>query len=153
MWGRKGMVIDLIGNYQKYEALHPLLEKGIAFALTLTGASAGRYEQGELYALVQENRAASLEEGDFEAHKRYADVQIIVKGTELVGWQEVSRLEEKAPYSEEKDIAFYEGEGISLEVGEGMFYLLMPQDAHKACRRGREEEGFKKIVLKLPMEV
>ncbi|MCI8596954.1 MAG: DUF386 domain-containing protein [Lachnospiraceae bacterium] len=146
------MVIDLIRNYQKYAVLHPLLVKGIKFALSLTTASAGRYEQREFYALVQEDGASSLEEGDYETHKKYMDVQIIVKGTEILGWQEVSKLKVKVPYSEEKDICFYEGEGISLKVGEGMFYLLMPQDAHKACMWGKEEAGYKKIVLKIPIE-
>lgn len=145
------MVIDRIENYRHYAALHPLLEEGVQFALSLKEAPAGRYDKGAFFVLVQEGETLPLEEGLYETHKRYWDLQIVAEGEELVQWQDVSLLEEEAAYSEEKDMAFWKGEGILFPVSQGMFYLAMPQDAHMPCRTKGEPQQYRKLVLKLPV--
>lgn len=145
-----GMIIDRIENYENYKKLHPLMEEGVRYALSLRESLPGRYDQGEYFVLLQEGETQPLEEGVYEAHKRYWDIQILIEGKELVKWQEISKLTECIPYEEKKDAVFYTGDGISFQVTEGMFYLVMPKDAHMPCCHGKQKAHYRKLVLKLP---
>lgn len=145
------MVLDLIENYRNYAGLHPLWEKSVQFALSLKHASVGRYEQGEIFVLVQEGETRSLEESIYETHEKYWDIQIMMEGEEIVMWQEATRLEESSPYSKDKDIAFQNGKGIPIHIQKGMFYLVMPSDAHMPCCHMEKQSKYKKLVLKLPI--
>ena len=130
------MIIDRIENYENYMRLHPLMEEGVRYALSLRESLPGRYDQGEYFVLLQEGETQPIEEGVYEAHKRYWDIQILIEGKELVKWQ---------------DAVFYTGDGISFQLTEGMFYLVMPKDAHMPCRHGKQEAHYRKLVLKLPV--
>ena len=82
-----GMIIDRIENYENYMRLHPLMEEGVRYALSLRESLPGRYDQGEYFVLLQEGETQPIEEGVYEAHKRYWDIQILIEGKELVKWQ------------------------------------------------------------------
>ena len=145
------MIIDRICNYRAYIDVVPLLEEGIEFALSLADQPEGRYSCGPVWAMVQEGKTLPMKEGNYEAHRKYIDVQIVLKGEETVGWETISALRESIPYSEDEDIAFYEGEGIPVRITEGMFYLVQPHDAHKPCRHMDQPGSYRKIVLKIPV--
>jgi len=146
------LILDLIQNYKRYIPLYPLLEEGMEFALSKSEVPVGRYDRGNFYILVQEGETYPLEQGLYEAHRKYIDVQIVLKGEETVGWQGLSGLKECEPYSEEKDIVFFDGEGIPIRIKEGMFYLAGLQDAHKPCRYIGKQGSYRKIVLKIPVQ-
>ena len=63
----------------------------------------------------------SKEEKDcmYEAHQKYIDVHYIMEGVERIASADVSSLQIKTPFSEEKDIGFYQGD-------ESGSYLLKP---------------------------
>ena len=143
------MIIDYIKNSSDYYDVLPGFQEGMEFALSLREKSAGRYEKGEMFAMVQEGVTENLEDGNFEAHKNYVDVQIVVDGEELVEWEDVSNLLEVTPYNPQKDVAFSKGKGQIVNVKKDMFYLVFPHDAHKPCRHNEIPTIYKKIVLKL----
>lgn len=145
------MVIDYISNYEKYLSLNPALKEGVEYALSIADAPEGRYDTEKFYVLVQNMESLPMETGMFESHKKYMDVQIVLEKEEYVGWQDIEKLTETVPYSEEKDVTFYEGQGIDFKIGAGMFYLAMPHDAHKPCRGVGEKYTYRKLVLKLPV--
>lgn len=66
------------------------------------------------------------EEGKLEAHRRYMDVQIFLKGGEVVYYTDIDGLEITVPYKEDADIVFYGQGGQPAKVTEGMFYAVMP---------------------------
>lgn len=145
------MIIDYISNYEKYLFLNPLLKEGVEYALSVADAPEGRYDTEKFYVLIQNMESLPMGGGLFESHERYMDVQIILEKEEYVGWQDISKLIKKVPYSEEKDVSFYEGDGIDFRVSAGMFYLMLPHDAHKPCRGIGEKYTYRKIVLKIPL--
>lgn len=49
----------------------------------------GRYEFDGGYFMVQKGTTRPLEEGTFEAHRRYIDVQIVVEGSEELAWEDL----------------------------------------------------------------
>ena len=89
----------------------------------------------------------------FEAHRKYWDLQLVMEGTESIGYAPLESLLLKTPYDEENDIAFYEGEGQELKLTRGFAVLLAPWDGHRpgADFCGRRSH-IRKIVVKLPWQ-
>jgi len=104
------------------------------------------------YAVCQQGETKPLDEGTFEAHIKYIDVQIIRESAAWYTlWNRVQDLEEAIPYNAEKDCARYGGEGPLLELRPGMFAVFYPEDAHKADRflKGGSPVPYKKHLIKL----
>lgn len=88
----------------------------------------------------------------WEAHKLYADVQYIAEGTELIGYANIRDLALSAAYDEEKDRAFFSGDGQMIEVPAGYFMILFPEDAHLPCIwRNGTAERVRKIMGKVKL--
>lgn len=143
------MIVDYVTHYEKYAKVVPNFMEGMQFALSLRDKVPGRYEQGSIYAMVQEGVTEAIEEGNFESHQKYIDVQIMLDGEEIMEWEDVNNLEECYPYLEEKDAGFYKGSGQKIHIKKGMFYLVFPHDAHKPCKHEEVPAIYKKVVLKL----
>ncbi len=94
----------------------------------------------------------SKEEKDcmYEAHQKYIDLHYIVEGVERIATADVSSLQIQIPFSEEKDIGFYQGdESGSYLLKPGEFMVCFPSDAHKVAMMDRSPETVKKIVVKI----
>ena len=103
------MIIDSIDRWESYKGILPDYEEAVRFALTLKDKPAGRYEyEGDreipIFAMIQEGELLPFEDGKPEAHRRYADMQIMLEGGETVGYTDIAGLEEDAPFNTEKDI-------------------------------------------------
>ena len=138
----------------KYLPIKELSPSGYALALkALQNALAdGRYDlEDGAYAFISTYKTKSIEEGLYEAHKEYTDVQLILEGKEIIGvtsLDEMHRGECVKPY--EYDIELYRVSGgklYNLEVGD--YLILTPNDGHMP---GVSETPAttKKLVLKIP---
>ncbi len=86
----------------------------------------------------------------YEAHKKYMDLHYIMEGAERIATADVSGLQVKTPFSEEKDIGFYTGpESGRYLLRPGDFMVCYPSDAHKVAMMDKEPETVKKIVVKI----
>ena len=102
--------------------------------------------------MIQKGTTQSMEEGTFEAHRIYMDIQILVEGSEAVAWAKLSDLKEEIAYNEEKDAARYTGENNhTIHVTAGMCYVAYPHDGHKPVRHVDQQQSYTKIVMKLPL--
>jgi YhcH/YjgK/YiaL family protein len=102
------MIIDSIKNWKSYDGILPYYREAVEFAMTLKDKPAGRYEcgslpEGAVFAMVQEGEHRPLAGAKAEAHRRYADMQIMLEGGETVGYIDIAGLEEAVPFDEEKD--------------------------------------------------
>ena len=146
------MIIDLWENIGNYSNLIPNLPKGIAAVNKLESLEVGRYEFDGGFFMVQKGSTKPMEEGYFEAHRNYIDVQIVVEGSEEVAWEHISKLNEEIPYNEEKDALYLSGDtDCRFSVKAGMCYIAFPDDGHRPVRHVNEPHEFVKIVLKLPI--
>lgn len=143
------MVVDYIENIKEYICIHDDFKKGIEFVLTLFDKPEGKYECENFFAMVQTGETKDNKECKFEAHKKYIDVQFMLKGNEILEWNDIKKLKTVTNYSEEDDVTLYEGEGPQIAIQNNMFYILYPWDAHKPCTHKIESTEYKKIVLKL----
>ena len=148
------MIIDHIKNIQLYDKLLPGLGKAYTLAAEMAkGQEDGRYEFEDGFFLIQTGHTKPMAEGNFEAHRKYADIQIVIAGSEDVAWAELSDLQEEIAYNPEKDALYLSGATTHhMNIGKDMFYIAFPHDGHRPVRHIDKQQSFKKIVLKLPVK-
>ena len=108
------MIYDDFANFDRYNAVAPSIwgkvKEFIADALKKGSLEAGRYEisgsQCFVNAAVYDTK--TLDSTKLEAHKEYLDIQMTLSGAERIACHDIDGLTVVAPYSQEKDIAFYD---------------------------------------------
>ncbi|NOZ20217.1 MAG: DUF386 domain-containing protein [Planctomycetes bacterium] len=149
------MIIDLIENWRDCVCLLPGLEAGFRFIAETFSASMGdgRYElpDGQGYVNLESYRTLPAAERRFEAHRKYADIQVVASGEEMIEWLPVSMLDVEEAHSEDRDAGFYRGAGDAtrLHLVPGCFVVFFPGDGHKpgCCVAGPMD--VRKIVAKV----
>lgn len=145
------MIFDNIKNAETYFNLDEKIKKGLEFILNndLKTFENGKYEidGNKVVANIQEYD--TKQEGDFEAHKKYIDIQYVISGVEKIGVEHISTLNSKTAYDEEKDLQFFDGKGSFVVVPEGYFTIFYPQDGHKPCITNETQTHNKKVVIKI----
>ncbi|HET6436617.1 MAG TPA: YhcH/YjgK/YiaL family protein [Anaeromyxobacter sp.] len=91
--------------------------------------------------------------GRWESHVRYADLQVLVSGEELVELAEVAQLEAEEDLRPEKDVILYGPPPASrvLRLAVGDAALLFPADAHLTGLATAERCIVHKAVIKVPV--
>jgi biofilm protein TabA len=88
-----------------------------------------------------------------ETHRRYIDVQYVVRGRERMGYAPALTLT-PGPYDEERDVQFHQGRADFLLLREGMFAVMLPGDGHMpGVAVDNQPEPVKKIVVKVPVNM
>ena len=148
------MIIDELLNSDKYAALHPGLAKGFEYlkSQALNSLAVGKYpiDGDSVHASVSEKNGYTKEEAKFEAHNKYADIQLCLTDSETFGWKPRKDCQQpKGEFNAEKDVIFYEDEPdtyFSLKAGQ--FAIFYPEDVH-APMIG--EGAIKKVVVKVKL--
>lgn len=151
------MIKDNIKNFNKYLDLPERVKLGLNYLMNTDFSSIenGKYEikGDEVFAIVQEYTPKPESEGKFEAHKKYTDIQYIIKGEEKMGFGEIGDFVELTEYNQEKDIVFLSlnKDGVSdfVTVKEEEFVIFTPNDAHMPSIKANSSENVKKIVVKV----
>lgn len=144
------MIVDKLENIRMYSSLLPHLEAGLAAAEAADKSVPGRYEFDGGFFLIQKGETKPMKEGNFEAHRKYIDVQIVTGGSEEFAWADIRDLDPAGEYDEEKDKAMYSGTAEhTMKAVAGMCYIAFPHDGHKAVRHTGAQQSFTKIVMKL----
>lgn len=147
------MIVDHIGNAARYAAFGPLFERAFAFLREedIETLPTRRHEilGDRLFALVQQYPTKPLDQGFWEAHRRYIDLQFIVRGRERIGYAPLSRMTLES-HDEARDLSLLAGEGELLTLHGGSFMLLWPDDAHMpGLQVGAGAEEVRKVVFKI----
>lgn len=147
------MIIDQIDNIKFYNSIIKNLDNALAAIKSQEESmEAGRYEFEGGFFMVQKGETKPMEEGFFEAHRKYIDIQIILRGSEEVAWSEIRDLKTEIPYNEKKDAEYLSGSfNHTMLMTEGMFYVAYPHDGHRPVRHTTNQQSYTKIVVKLPV--
>jgi YhcH/YjgK/YiaL family protein len=150
---RTSMILDRLDNASRYANLHPLFPAAFDFLNNQRPASLtpGIYPiRGEaLFAIVSRQEPGPTPPPlRLEAHRRYIDIQVAVKGAFPCGWRALKDCKTvEIRYSREKDIAFYSDPvDTLLTVGRGAFAIFYPEDAHAP---GMATSPLVKVVFKI----
>ena len=88
----------------------------------------------------------------YEAHKAYADVQVMFSGAESFGWANINECNITEDFKDGCDIAFMDAvKGQFFELREGYFAVFFPEDAHAPCRKHPDSDTAHKLVFKVKM--
>lgn len=146
------MILDKLCESAKYEGMHPLFHEAFEFLKTAAEKEEGRYELGNgMYVTIMTAKTHAPEDGLFEAHRKYIDIQYLFSGCSACVWAHTPGLTEKIPFDEAKDVAFFTGQGAEVPVHGGEFYILYPSDAHEPHRTLAEAQSYRVAVVKVPV--
>ena len=153
------MIFDTISHLPQY--LPPNVWKDMKpFLLRLRpDAQEGKswLREPEIFAQISSYKTKPANEGRFETHERYADVQILLSGSEIIVVTPRLNLESHTDYDEQNDIRFYkpaDEPAVRLAMVPDSFALFFPQDAH--CPQLSPYTGtqdVKKVVIKIDVRL
>ena len=147
------MVVDKIKNINIYSNLSDRIFKGLSILKDpdLFEKEDGKYEVNgdNIFYLVQRYKTKDASETKFEAHRKYIDIQAVLKGKEVIGYANINSLKESVPYKE--DVLFFETpqDYNEVKLKEGMFTILFPEDAHMPLCHYNGQSDVLKIVVKI----
>ena len=151
------MIFDALKNCELYYPLHRNFEKAFDFIKRAVAENlpVGKYEiEGkDLYASISEYTAKASQDGKFEGHREYIDIQFIVSGTETMELVDITRATPNTEYNEVKDVEFYANEEnatVAL-VTAGDYGIFYPSDIHKPGIMYKTPSAVKKIVVKVKL--
>lgn len=112
----------------------------------------GRHEVGlhGVHATVSRQRARHAGQGRLEAHRRHADIQVLLGGRESIGWAplDMTALPDTA-WDPAADVQFFAGAPqLWLHLRPGQFALFLPADLHLPLFG---EDLIHKVVVKVPL--
>lgn len=152
------MIVDVLKNAALYESIHPtfLVAVNEAQKLVAENVPEGRYELPDgAYLMVQAYDTTPTEAPAFEAHRKYIDVQIMVKGDEVCYVSEREALRVTQTYDADGDYELLAAEkcaGVhTVRFADGVFTVFFPEDAHAPGIAAKNAAPVRKIVVKLPV--
>ena len=117
------MIVDLLSNMTLYGNLSWGLTAGLAYLREhdLSSPEPARIEiDGDsIFAIIQDYETRLPEAGKWEAHRRYWDIQYMVRGSEILRYANIAHLS-AGEYVPEKDFLPLEGVGDRITLRAGM---------------------------------
>lgn len=112
----------------------------------------GRFEvSSDIYYLIEEYETGEKACGRYESHEKYADIQCMLDGEELIYCIPAEELEMEENLLKERDVAFYKKseKGVPKLLKKGEPVILYPGDGHMAGIRYGKKQKVKKAVFKV----
>ena len=109
-------------------------------------------ENSDIYVNVSEYTTRQIEESIWEAHKKYADLQVLLVGEEQVLVSQIEAMN-TGVYHEDSDYLECNGEcEKAVKIDKDTCLLLFPEDVHMPgiCLK-QQPMNVKKAVVKIPM--
>ena len=108
-------------------------------------------EGDDVYVTISEAETRSPEVAKFEAHRRYIDIQLVVRGQEAIGVAPVASLVTAEAYDAAKDIEFFATppESAVLALHPGEFAVFAPGDGHRPSLHLDGPHVSRKAVVKV----
>lgn len=162
MKGESDMIFDRVENAAQYSSVNPYLNRALALLgeLDLQALPMGKTEiDGDrLFLQVLEAETVPASQKEFEFHRRYADIHVMLSGAEYMEIGSAGQLRVTKQYSTDSDIGFGRMDArLSLDLVPGWFCVCLAQDAHlvgavSQAPQAREDHRMKKIVMKVRLD-
>lgn len=148
------MIIDKLSNIDTYKGVSSDIYEGLKFlAKAKESIEPGTYIINEkVKALVTEYNTMEVFERGYEGHKHVIDIQYPIRGLERVKWSPIDEMDINIPYEVANDRTFYKNphpQGTHVDIGNGVFAIMFPQDGHSPQLFVNKPEFIKKITIKV----
>ncbi len=146
------MILDILENGYHYFALNSGFEKAFQFLVRpdIAELPTDRYEiDGDhVYAMVAKDMGRQKEDALLEIHQKYIDIQLLLAGTDNMGWKPRSSCKQPSgDYDLETDIQFFADRPDAwLTTKPGAFAIFFPKDAHMPLI---STDQLHKIIVKI----
>ena len=126
-------------DLESFKSIHPRFSEAfdVIKKLVEEDAADGNYEiDGKnVYAFISSYETKTESEVQFEAHKKYIDIQCVISGKEVIGFESEKEVALTQDYKDGNDICFY---GLNKDfdkiiLGRGEFAIIMPEELHAPC--------------------
>ena len=150
------MIKDQLNHASLYDAVHPLFKTAFQWISenANSNSQAGRFQLDgdKLVAMVQHYNTRPFNPKQFEAHKKYIDIQYIISGSEKICLGSPDQMTVAVPYDEAKDFMFYEGQGYDVTMNAGDFMIIWPHEGHvPGADASTSAVPIHKIVIKVAL--
>ena len=148
------MVVDTLKNIEQYKGLSPDIYAGLQFlASAKSEIELGIYPINKnVEAIVSSYATVDEFERGYESHKNVIDIQYPIIGLERVKWSPIENMNVNIPYDESKDRTFFKDpskQGTHVDIGNGIFAIMYPEDGHGPQHYVTQPELIKKITIKV----
>lgn len=148
------MITDVLHNLEQYRGLHKNLDTAIDFlkSCDLTALPDGKtvIDGEQVFVNVMEADLREAEGAAFEYHKKYADLQIDITGSEC--WEYTLTGDTTEEFNAESDVGFKSGTAACSGIlGDGKFVIFLPDELHKPSCINHTCTHVRKAVVKIEM--
>ena len=149
------MIADTLKNANPYKLLHKNFTTAFDFLqkTDFNSLPLGKtlIDGDNVIVSINEYTTKPINEAKWEAHRTYADIQILISGEELIGYSPIENMIVTEDYDTEKDLIFLTGQGEFLNMQAGKFAIFMPHDVHMPCVAKTIPCKVRKMVVKVKM--
>ncbi len=130
------MILDILDNAHQYLSLNKGFAKAFEFLMRpdLKELPVDKYEIDcdRVYAMVAKDPGREKQDAQLETHEKYIDIQLILEGTDTMGWRpKASCKQPSGMYDPKTDLQFFADEPDTwLATKSGAFAIFFPEDAH-----------------------
>lgn len=143
-------------DLEGFKNIHPRFSEAFEFIKKIVNENApdGDYEIDgrNVYAFVSSYETKTDSEVNFEAHRKYIDIQCVISGNEVIGFENPDDVSLIQDYKDGNDICFY---GLNknydkIVLGKGEFAIIMTDELHAPCLSiDNKPENVRKVVVKI----
>lgn len=149
------VILSRLADFDRYANCHPGFAAGLAFLRRpdLADLPDGRHElDGDrLFAIIARDLGRGRDAATLEYHQRYADLQYVVRGFDLIGWADRSQCRRPTDaFDDGRDLGFFSDRPTTwLRVPAGSLAAFFPEDAHAPLGTSGTVH---KVVVKVRLE-
>lgn len=149
-----------VGNIQQWQKeidylppkLVPWIEK--LASLDLQELTPGRHDLGDgNYMNVDSTETAPASQRTMEAHRAYIDIQMVIEGDEVIGYQPILKAGKVVEDKRDADAWFYNpslAEDTQIHMEKGIFAVFAPTDGHRClCAPDGVGRPIRKVIMKI----
>ena len=147
------MIYTNMKNFRRYIGLDTKLDKAIEYILShdVKSLENGIHEIDgkDIYINRHEYDSIPADKGNWEGHRDYLDIQMVLEGQEMIGVSSASALE-CLSYNEERDRYSFSGAVESwINMRPGDLLILYPEDAHMVKVQLEGQTHLQKACVKV----
>ncbi len=147
------MVLDRLENMDAYRTLGDGFAKAIDYLKGIDvlqmPISEFTIDECAVYGFIKEKQLTKENE-KWEVHRRYADIQLVLGGSERMGFQPYTNQPVSEPYNPDKDVELFVGNvGSELILNPGDFAIFFPGELHRPDCPTAKGPLSRKMVIKV----
>ena len=140
---------------EAYASLHPRFAEAFAQMkkILAEGGEDGRIvlDEDKLFVNLQSYTTKPEQSSCFEAHKKYIDIQLVLEGEEIIGYESADKLTLTKEYDESADYMLYalNAEYDKIKLCRGDFVILFATEPHAPAIAANTPAPVRKAVVKV----